>query len=181
MSSAEIPPAGGVLYRERTNFRLMQILTAFFVAIAVTMVGLTAYNFGVKPLDKDPSVGWVFPFEGALFGGLSVLMYSLRIMEILLTYDGVSIRIGPFRKTMMWGDIESFSLVDKGIALASGGVHFGPARGGWAAEYGVPGKPRIVVNLRGSGFKQVAFSTSNPQEVIRVMQSRLGKEAFREK
>jgi hypothetical protein len=108
-------------------------------------------------------------------------MYNLRILELLIAYDGISIRIGPFKKTVAWGDIDSFRLVDKGLNMMSGGVHFGLGRGGWAAEYTVPGRPRIVVSLRGSGFKQIVFSVSNPQEVIRVMQGRLGKEAFREK
>lgn len=154
----------------------MDVITIILGLISATMLGLLIYQLTVGPIGKEPAPDYVFLLEFILMSVVTVLCFNFRALDLILTYDGIIVRFGKIRKVVLWSDIESYHAITTGN-LTSGGLHLGPTRGGWSAEYTVLGKPRIVLRLRSGIIKQLVFSTGNPQEVVKIIKEQTGKDA----
>jgi hypothetical protein len=155
---------------------LVYVIAALMGLIAVVMLGLLIYHFTVAPIDNEPGTGWIFLIEFILMGAVSILLLNFHTLNLILTYDGVILKFGRFKKVVPWSDIESYRAITTGN-FSSGGLHFGLTRGGWSAAYTVLGKPTIILRLRSSGLKEITFSAGNPQEVMKIMRNQTGKDA----
>jgi hypothetical protein len=166
----------GVIYQEKIPSRLIIWLAAFLGLISLTMLGLVIYSLTVAPIDNDPDAILGFLIEFVAMGAAGVLVFYMRSLNITLTYDNLIVGFGPFRKTVPWSNIESYYAVT-GSNYTSGGLHFGPARGGWGAAYTVMGKQRISLRLQGGTIKELVFSVNNPGEVLKIIKQQTGKDA----
>ena len=164
------------LYHEKMDFRIMVCLAAFLGLISLGMLGLVIYHFGVAPIDNEPGLGWFFLAESMVMGSVSFLVYQFRRLEIILTYQGIVIKFDRIKKFISWIDIESYNSVTTSKFLNSGGWKFGLGKHGWYVMYTVIGKPRMSLLLNSGKFKEVLFSTLNPQEITRIIKKQTGKD-----
>jgi len=166
----------GAFYQERINFRFMYFLAAFLGLISAAMLVLFIYHFTVAPVDDEPGVGWVFLIEFLVMGAVAWLVLNFTSLDIILSYQGVIIRFGRFKRTVPWSEIASYRAVTSGSFLNQGGLKIGLSKQGWYSSYTVLGKPRIVLQLRSGRIKQLVFSTGNPQEVLLLVKKHTGKD-----
>jgi hypothetical protein len=164
------------LYHEKIDFRLMYIIAAFLGLISLSMMGLLIYHVTVAPIDNEPGLGWFFLIESLIMGAVTVLVLQFHTLDIILTYQGIIIKFGKIKKSIQWIDIESYHAITTGSFLNSGGWKIGVGRNGWYATYTVIGKPRIALKLNTGMIRELLFSTTNPQEVVRIIKKQTGKD-----
>lgn len=168
----------GAMYRESVSFRVMSIIGFFMGLITVGMIILCVYHYTVAPIDSDPETGWVLAFEAVIMFLVMLLVFSFRRLDIIIGVEGLKLRTGFVSKMTRWEDIESVKILDKPGLLAAGGVKLGLGKSGWVLRAADAGKPVVIMSLKQGKIRELIFSTSNPQELLSVLRSRLGKEVF---
>jgi len=74
------------------------------------------------------------------------------------------------KKTISWGNIEGCYLDEaSGLGYGGWGIRLARIKGRWRSVYNVIGYPVIVLELSTGKFREFAFSTNNPQEVLRIV------------
>lgn len=154
----------------------MYFIAAFLGLISLLMLGLLVYHITMGPIDNEPGLGWFFLSESLLMGAVALLVLQFRTLEIILTYQGIIIQFGRIKKTIPWTDIEAYQATITGVSLNSGGWRMGLGRHGWVMTYTVMGKPRVGLKLNTGRIREILFSTSNPQEVMRIIKKQTGKD-----
>lgn len=168
------------IYRERVPFRFMSIVAVFLGVLALGSLGLFVLQYTRQMIDSEPAVAWVFLGDAVLMGAGAILVRSLRNLDVIVTYDGLIVGFGRFRRSIPWADIESYRVVTERSLLDRGGWRMGLGRSGWYSAYTVIGKPRIVLTLRAGKIREVVFSTTDPEALAKAMDSRLGSGARRD-
>ncbi len=160
------------IYHEEVPFTGMVVLVIFLAILSLGSLGLFLYTVIVGPIGSKPAPAWIFLFEFALMGSVTIFMLNFRRLIISMTYDGIRVGYGSIGKTISWSDIASYQRAT-GTSL-SGGLHFGPTRRGMGAAYTVLGKPAVTLTLRSGTIREITFSTDNPEEVMSVIRDRTG-------
>ncbi|MDX1534991.1 MAG: PH domain-containing protein [Thermoplasmata archaeon] len=150
-------------------------ITAIMAGIAALMLGLALFQLIVGPLGSRPAPTLLFVGIAALFGLLAV---NFSRLIIRMTPDSVEIGYGIFRRRIRWSDIEGVH-VDELSALREGGVGVRvlKVKGKWRIVYSIVGGPRVVLSLRSGRFREVVFSTKNPDQVVELVRRYAGLRA----
>jgi len=160
------------LYEER-------IISGWNVAImAIVVLALLAallYQLIVGPLGTDPA-------PNGFFIGMIVFFIALGInfagLSITVGVDGVTVGYGIIRHRVEWGNIVSCR-IDESSAVRYGGwgVRTAWVGGKRRLVYNIIGAPRVVVEKRAGRHHELAFSTRDPEAVMRAINEGLGKKS----
>jgi hypothetical protein len=92
-------------------------------------------------------------------------------LTITITPSSVSIGYGILTYTVLWENIKGCYHVNETLASIYGGSGIYPieVRGKSRLVYGVYGRPQVVLSLKKGRFKEIAFSTENPEEILMIV------------
>jgi hypothetical protein len=159
------------LYHETMHFHIVVYVVCFLGLVSLVTCGLAVYHFWVEPID-----GWFLLGESLLMAAVTVFVYQFRRLEIIMTYQGITIKFDRIKKFIPWTDIESYRTITANKFLNSGGWKIRLGRSGWYVMYTVIGKPRISLKLNSGKIRELLFSTANPQKVSGIIKEQTGKE-----
>lgn len=167
--STGLPMRLDVIYEE-ANFS--KVITAIMASVAVLLLGLALYQLLVAPIGFRPAPTAFYLGIAAVFIFLAV---SFSRLIIRMTPDSLQIGYGVFRRRIPWSEIEGAD-VDELSALREGGVGVRvlKVKGKWRIVYSVVGGPRVVLSVRSGRFREVVFSTKNPEEVVALVRRYAG-------
>ena len=147
-------------------------MTAIFVVVIVGLVFVSIYQILVGPLGTRPAPTWVYLLLIVLFLGVTATFSRLRIT---MTPRFIQVGYGVLKRTIPWGSIEHCYLDEASTVRYGGwGIRIARVKGRWRLVYNVMGGPRIVLSLKEGRFRELAFSTRNPEEVLRVVRQQTG-------
>lgn len=154
----------GAIYEEKVISRWM---AAILMIVTGIMLFLLGYEIVVAPIETPPVLTWFYLVMFLLFLGLT-LVFSRLIIK--MTPASISVGYGPLKQVILWQNIEDCFL-DETSALRYGGagVRVTKVEGKSRIVYSVVGGPRVVLSLKEGRYKELAFSTRHPQEVMSVI------------
>lgn len=140
-----------------------------FLALAFVFLSLLAWMLVVR------GGGFLTIVFGCLF--LLFLFYSLnyRTLVIRLSGEALTLEFGVFTWNVELENIEACYLDDVSLwKIGGAGIHFTFLRRRYRASLNFLEHPRVVITLKQKKgpVREVAFSTANPEEVIRVIRAR---------
>ena len=150
------------MYEERL-FSKRAVGSSAAVIIVVIIVALPLLGWGSHPYWLSPVVFLV---------GLGAVAYFARLV-IRITPQFIAVSRGFIRHTVRWENVED-CYVDESSAVSYGyGISMARVNGRWRLVFSLTESPRVVLSLRTGVFREFAFSTNNPQEVIRLVKERI--------
>ncbi|MCK4630513.1 MAG: hypothetical protein KAT40_03660 [Bacteroidales bacterium] len=144
---------------------ILSVITAVFFF-------LLFYQILVGPIGTNPAPNWFFLFMFLLFLGM---MINFSRLTIKLTPKHISVGYGVIKHSIPWENVEDCYLDEASTIKYGGwGIRIAKVKGKWRLVYNVVGGPRIVLSLKRGRFKEFAFSTKNPEEVIKIAKEQIG-------
>jgi len=142
------------------------VLTALFLAIYL-------YQALVGPIGTRPAPNEFFLAMFILFLAITVTFSRL---SIAITGEAVTVGYGVLKRTYLFEDIAD-CYPDEASAIRYGGygIRIGIYKGRKRLAYNIPRTPRVVLLLKRARYEEVVFSTSKPEEVIRVIRQQIGR------
>ncbi len=143
-----------------------------FAVMAAVMFSLTAYQLLSSPLGESLVLTAIFLVMGAVFLDLARNFYRLLIR---ITPAEITVGFGLFRHRCPWHAVQSCRVDETSI----------PSFAGWAIRlskvddvrrlvYRVMPGPRVELSVTMGRFREIAFSTGNPEEVARIVKKHAG-------
>ncbi|MHB9027432.1 MAG: hypothetical protein ACYC9O_01545 [Candidatus Latescibacterota bacterium] len=168
------------LYEESIAFGFVTFIVAVFILIAVFFCGMIIYQTVSGLVGDNPAPNWYFGLMFLIFAGSAVILANLRTLRIRIDERGFRANYGIFRQEYDWDAIESAAIDTASFFRYGGfGIRYTRAEGYWRRGYTLIGAPRVVLTLRRGTFRQFAFSTHRPEEVVRVIGEYLGSESHK--
>ncbi len=160
-------------YEERlyAPWNILIIGTVALASLAVLVWQLVAGSPGTQPA---PDWGnWFLAGVALLFLALWV---NFAALTIRVTTQGVSVGYGIIWHRIPWHNVSGCSLDEASMARYGGwGIRVGWAGGKRRLAFTTPGVPRVVIE-KGQGYcSEFAFSTWNPEGVMRAVREGLGR------
>ncbi len=155
---------GGNIYEETIFAKWM---TVIFTVITIIPFSVFAYQLLTGPIGADPAPDILLLGLSLLFFGLTL---NFRKLKINISSEGISTGYGIFKSTISWDEVEEVNLDKTSTARYGGwGIRISRVEGNWRLVYNVIGGPRVVVSSKNGFFKDLAFSTKNPEEVMEII------------
>jgi hypothetical protein len=152
------------IYFERLLFREIIIalgLIAGWVAISII--------WGVGALFP------LTPFSAFLIILLVAIIATFWRLTIRISPESIAVGYGRITRQIPWENVESCYLDETSAIYYGGfGIRFARIRGKWRMVYNIIGTPRVVLSLKAGRFREFVFSTKNPEEVLRIINDRIG-------
>lgn len=154
-----------VIYQEMKTSRMIVIVfslaTLFF---SFAFIYQDILKFG--QIGDEPTPTWFYP-------ALAILMITclliFKTLNITITTEEVIIGFhNLFVQRIKIQEIEKVAFDDK--SYSGSGLKVGWAKGKFRIAYNV-GPPRVVISLKNKR-KEIAFSTNNPEQVIKIIESK---------
>jgi len=151
-----------VIYEEKIFLKGQTLLLAL---ISSVFISILIYQAVIGPV-------W---FLLALFLLFLILTVSFSNLTIRITSQGVSLEYGILKLNIPWENIEDCYLDNAPIFRYGGwGVRVSRVGGKWRLVFNpVFGSPRVVLLLKEGKFKEIVFSTRNPEEVIKTVKQNI--------
>ncbi len=139
-----------------------KILSLWLAGMLALLTGIMFY----AAVSLSPTLFYLVIF--LLFFGITVIFVRLTIT---ITSSCVTVSYGILKYTVPWENIEGCYHVDKSFASVYGGSGIYPieVKGKSRLVYGVYGRPQVVLSLKKGRYKEIAFSTENPEAVIKIV------------
>ena len=100
--------------------------------------------------------------------------YNFSSIGITITDQNIEISFGIFKHKYAWDDISEYHKEESGMFKNGGyGIRTVRKEGRWRRVYNVAGGSIIVLVLRSGNVKEFAFSTNDPDEIIRVLEKKI--------
>ena len=118
---------------------------------------------------------WFYVVMFVFLSVVSVFLLNFRRLTITATSQSLTVAFGMVKRTIPWGEIEQFSR-DESSSFAYGGWGIRISKVGrkWRLVYNIAGYPGIVLSLRTGRFREFVFSTSNPEQVLGIINQHTG-------
>jgi hypothetical protein len=141
--------------------------------VALGLLLLLAYQSIVGPVGTRPAPNWVYLSLIVLFFSLA---FNFSILKVRVTEKGLHVGYSLYHHTVPWSSIKSCQ-IDNTSALRYGGWGIRMARidGKWRLVLNVPSTPIVVLSLNEGFFREFAFSTANPQELLVVIAQEINR------
>ncbi len=150
------------------------IVTAAFILIAAFFLGISMYQAIYGPVGDAPAPNRHYTLMFLVFAGTALIVSNLRKLRIRIDEQGFRAAYGIFRQEYSWDDIESIAIDTASVFRYGGwGIRYTCVKGLWRRGYTVIGAPRVALALRAGRFRQFAFSTNRPEEVVRRIDEHL--------
>ena len=161
------------IYQETIPFPVGRLIVVIMVGITALFLFLFIYQLTSGPIGDSPAPDWFYLVMMAVFAGVTVLTTNFTRLTISMTPDAITVAYGRFKYTIPWYKIEGCYL-DKnpGIAYGGWGIRISKAKGKSVLVYSVIGSPRVILELKEGRFRQFAFSTKHPEEVMAIVQQK---------
>lgn len=159
----------GSIYEEKL---FSKWITTILASVTGIMLFILVYQLVKGPIGAKPAPTWFFLVMSLLFLGLTI---GFSRVIILMTPEHVSIGYGLLRQKIPWGTIEDCYL-DETSAVRYGGSGIRIAKVGekWRIVYSVVGGPRVVLSVKEGKYREIAFSTKNPDQVMSLIKQWAG-------
>ena len=159
------------IYQETIPFPIGRVVVVIMVGITALFLFLFIYQLTSGPIGDSPAPDWFYLVMLVIFAGVTVLTTNFTRLTISMTPDAITVTYGRFKYTIPWYKIAGCYL-DKnpGIAYGGWGIRISKAKGKSVLVYSVIGSPRVILELKEGRFRQFAFSTKHPEEVMAIVQ-----------
>lgn len=156
---------GKNIYEETISAKWM---TVSFAVITIIFFSVFLYQLLTGPIGADPAPDVLWLVLALLFFSLTL---NFRKLKINISSEGISAGYGIFKSTISWEKLEEVYLDETSTARYGGwGIRVSRVEGNWRLVYNVIGGPRVVISSKDGFFKDLAFSTKNPEEVIEIIE-----------
>jgi len=164
------------IYREKIPFPVMKLVVAVMVAFTLLFLGLFLYQLLVGPIGENPAPNWCFLVMFLIFTVINVVIFNFRELTISITPGSLRVAYGRISYVIAWDNVADCYL-DKnpGMAYGGWGIRIGRTAGKSVLVYNVMSTPCITLTLKRGRFAQFAFSTRQPEELMGIVQQRIGK------
>ncbi len=148
-----------------------KVTTSVLGAVTLALLSLWVYQVAVAPIGTDPAPNTFYLLLAVFFAAMT---FNFRKLVIKISGEGIKVGFGVFKKSVPWKNIED-CYIDETSAIRYGGwgVRFSRVKGNWRRVYNVFGGPRVVIRLKTGFFRELAFSTRNPEKVVEKVKERI--------
>ncbi len=156
--------AESIVYEEKLVSKLNAVM---FIIIGAFFLYLMYYSFTQHLLGSIILTLVVLAIIG--FIGANFYVMSIRILP-----DYLIVSFGIFKKIFEWKYIEDCREDDRhGMRYGGWGIRYARINGMPVVAYIVENKPRVVITLRDSRYREFVFSTSNPERVMTLLRRKI--------
>jgi len=142
-------------------------------AVGLVPLVVLVWQLLVGPPGTRPAPSWFLAATALLFLALRV---NFSALTVRVTTDGLCVSYGIIRHRVPWHDISDCRPDESSIAAYAGwGIRIGRVQGKARLGFTTPGIPRVVVGKRQGRCLEFAFSTRNPEGVMRAIRQGLGR------
>ncbi len=142
-------------------------------AVGLVLLAALVWQLLFGPLGTRPAPSWFLAAIAALFLALWI---NFSALTVRVTMDGLCVGYGIIRHRIRWHDICDCRPDESSMAAYGGwGIRIGRVGGKTRLGFTTPGVPRVVVEKRQGRCLEFAFSTRNPEAVMRAIRQGLGK------
>ena len=155
-----------VFYEETISLRwlIIPIMLALLFLLFVFL-----YQILAIPTKVSPTINLIL-FIVLLLGLFS---FNFMILRIKMTQQYLSVSCGIFKRIISWDDIDDCRIDEPPITRFSGyGIRLGRFNGKWVLGY-VMGDPKVLLSLNKGRFRDFAFTTKNPHEVVTLIKKQI--------
>ncbi len=156
----------GVFYEETISLRWVIISTVFIFGFLLCVF---LFQILLIPAESSPLINMILAIV------LLLILFSLNfmILRIKMTQQYLLVSCGIFKHIMPWDDINDCRIDDPPVAKYTGyGIRLGKFNGKWILGY-VMGDPKVLLSLNKGRFRDFAFTTKNPQEVVGLIRKQI--------
>ena len=159
-----------LLYSEKIYSRWNIGLFSIVVIFLGTML---TWQIITGPVGTNPSPDWFYVLMLAIFLSIGI---NFAVLKIKITSERITVAYGLIRYDIPWLEVSGCRL-DGSRALNYGGwgIRMGIVNGKRRLIYSVIGGPRVVIEKREGVYPEFVFSTRHPQDVIKVINQRIGR------
>ena len=157
------------IYNERISAKFFASIFGF---LALLLLFILLRQYFIAPEVPDQLPIWLILIFSLI---VSTFAINFRYLSILITKESVSAGYGIFACEIPWDNIEGCYL-DQTTALRylGFGIRIAIVKGKWRLIYNVIAGPRVVLSLKTGRFREFVFSTKNPDEILRIINDRIG-------
>ena len=139
-------------------------------AVAIIFLLLAAGQWIRGPMGSNPApVGYFI----VAFVVVAALGWWFMYLRVRIDRQGVSARLGPFRRLIRWSDVEECHIIPG--QTVNTGVHFGRYQGRWVTYYTVLGPQQLAVVTRAGGPLPLIVTTRRPDEALEAVNAYFGR------
>ena len=163
------------IYREEIPFPIGRLMVWIMTGITALMLYLFIYQTTTgRPVGNEPAPDWVYLVMVVVFAGMTVLIKNFTRLTIGMTPDALTVAFERIKYTIPWHNIAGcYQDNNPGIVYGGWGIRSGRARGKSVLVYNIIGPKRVILELKKGRFKQFAFSTRRPEEVMVIVQQQI--------
>lgn len=157
-----------IIYEEKVMSKVTTVTLGFFAAC---LLFLFLYQNLIGPVGTRPAPDWLIL---GMFLFILCVAINFSKLTISMTQESMCVAYGIFKRNIRWVDIEEcfFDTISE-IRYGGWGIRFVKAGGKWRLVYSVFGGARVVLKLKKGRFNEFAFSTKNPEEVIKIINQKI--------
>lgn len=154
----------GTIYEEKITSKW---IVAILICATGSMLFLLGYQVLVAPIGTPTVLTWFYLIMFLLFLGLTFVFSRLIIK---MTPSSISVGFGPLKYVILWQNVEDCFLDETSeLKYGGSGIRMTRVEGKSRIVYSIVGGPRVVLSLKEGRYKELAFSTRHPQEVMKVI------------
>jgi hypothetical protein len=132
----------------------------------VVLLAMLAYQAFVAAGGIASPPGWLSVGGFLSVAAMAVLLVNYRHLMVTITSDSVTVRFGRLKHQVQWKDVARCRMNEaEALAHTGRGISIRRGQGRWGLAFAVENYPLVSLELRRGFFKELAFSTNNPERV----------------
>ena len=164
------------IYREVIVFALGRAVIVLFVVLSVFFLGMFISELVSGPVGDKAAPEWFYLAMCLFFVFMTFMIVNFSKLVVKATSKSLTVSYGLLKRVIPWEDVaDCYPDESTSIAYGGYGIRIGRVNGKLRLVYNVLGGERVVLGLKKGRFDEFVFSTNNPDEVMGVIKSRIGK------
>ncbi|MFC1866033.1 hypothetical protein ACFLYB_04910 [Chloroflexota bacterium] len=161
------------LYHEAIPFPVARIVAVIMGCLSIMFLVLLMLQILSTQIGDNPPPNWMYLILSLVFIATTWLVYNFRTLAISIDQISVTVSYGRISYAIALDNIEAATIdTNPDILYGGWGIRMASIKGESALIYNVIFRPRVILKLKNGRFKQFAFSTRQPDEVIRLVHPR---------
>jgi hypothetical protein len=158
------------IYEEIIPFSFIKLILGMLASLSILFLVLFVYQALIGSIGTRLAPAWFYLLMFLWFSGITIFVTNFRKLVIKITPQSITVGYGIFKSTVLWENVDGCSL-DKASTISYGGwgMRIGRVKGKWRRVYNVIGCPGIVLELKKGKFRELVFSTKNPEKLMKVV------------
>ena len=117
-----------------------------------------------------PILNWIY----LLIILICLIMINFSKLTIRITSQEITIKYGIISHNQSWTNVSDVILDETSIIKYGGwGIRIGRFGGKWRLIFNVIGKKCLLLQLNQGRFHEFVFSTTNPEEIVKIIKERV--------